>query len=78
MSFTSISSKGQVTIPAKIRRKLGLKPSVKLEVILEEGKIVLIPVIPFRSLRGSIKPEKGDMRKAMEKAVSKHVTEGEK
>ena len=28
---TTITSKGQITIPAKLRRKLGLKPGMKLE-----------------------------------------------
>lgn len=28
---TTITSKGQITLPAKLRRRLGLKPGMKLE-----------------------------------------------
>lgn len=38
-----ITSKGQVTIPAHIRRQSGLLPDVEVEFVMEDGKVVLRP-----------------------------------
>lgn len=39
-----ISTKGQVTIPAEIRRKAGLLPHTEVEFILDEaGRVILQP-----------------------------------
>jgi AbrB family looped-hinge helix DNA binding protein len=46
-----VSSKGQVVIPAKIRKKLG-KPKTLL-VREEGGKIILEPALSFRDAFGS-------------------------
>jgi AbrB family looped-hinge helix DNA binding protein len=40
---TKISTKGQVVLPAPVRRKLGLRPGDPLEVTAESGRIVLTP-----------------------------------
>ena len=40
---TKISTKGQVVLPAPVRRKLGLRPGYPLEVTAESGRIVLTP-----------------------------------
>jgi len=54
---TSMSVKGQVVIPATIRRKYGLKPGVLLRVIDLEDGILLKPVTvqSIHALRGSLK-----------------------
>ena len=45
MGFTStISSKGQVTVPVEVRRRLGLKEGDKVEFAFQEGTAVLRPV----------------------------------
>ncbi len=44
MSTATISTKGQLVIPAEIREKLGLKPGAKVAVTLEGTKIVVQPV----------------------------------
>jgi AbrB family looped-hinge helix DNA binding protein len=75
MSFATISSKGQITLPSDIRSKLDIKPKDKVEVIVRDGEIILKTVPSFRKLRGSIPRKKGSARKAMELTVSKHVTE---
>lgn len=47
MTITTVSSKGQIVIPAKIRKYLGLKPQTKLVVKLsEDGKRVLVEPLP--------------------------------
>jgi AbrB family looped-hinge helix DNA binding protein len=40
-TITSISTKGQVTIPARLRKKLGLKPRDRVLVEIQEGAIVI-------------------------------------
>jgi AbrB family looped-hinge helix DNA binding protein len=40
---TTVSTKGQVVVPSRIRRKLGLQPGDTLEVRVEGQHIVLIP-----------------------------------
>jgi antitoxin PrlF len=36
-----VTRKGQITIPVELRRKFGIEESSKVEVIEEEGKIVI-------------------------------------
>jgi AbrB family looped-hinge helix DNA binding protein len=38
---TTMTTKGQVTVPAEIRHKLGLRPSDKLKIREEKGRVVL-------------------------------------
>jgi AbrB family looped-hinge helix DNA binding protein len=47
---TKISTKGQVVLPSRIRRKLGLQPGDPLDAELEGDRIILIP---RRSKRGT-------------------------
>ena len=42
-TIVTVSSKGWVVIPSLFRRKIGLKPGMKMEVMETEGKIVLTP-----------------------------------
>lgn len=59
MTFTvSITSQGQISIPAKLRRKLGLEKKRKAFVTEQNGKIVIEPVKDFLELAGSLKTEK--------------------
>lgn len=56
MSYiVSITSQGQISIPAKLRRELGLDKSKKAMVTSEQGKIVIEPVKDFLELGGSLK-----------------------
>jgi AbrB family looped-hinge helix DNA binding protein len=41
---TTISTKGQVVVPSRIRRKLGLQPGDSLEARVEGQHIVLTPL----------------------------------
>jgi len=41
-----ISSKGQITIPIEVRKRLGVKPGDRVEIVNDEGKQVLRPVVP--------------------------------
>lgn len=54
MSLATVGARYQVVIPLKERRKAGLKPGQKVNVILEEGRIVLEPAGKQR-LRGLLR-----------------------
>jgi AbrB family looped-hinge helix DNA binding protein len=41
-----MNSKGRVTIPKDIRKRLGLKPGDRVEFVVEEGRTVIRPVRP--------------------------------
>lgn len=71
MQFTaSVTQKGQATIPAPIRKRLGIKPNTKIIFELKEGNEATIkPVIDFFTLKGSVKTNKPFNIEAMEKAV---------
>lgn len=56
MTYTvSITSQGQISIPVKFRRELGLNTGKKALVSLEDKKLVIEPVKDFLELRGSLK-----------------------
>jgi AbrB family looped-hinge helix DNA binding protein len=40
-----MSSNGRLVVPAEIRKALGLSGPVKFDVTVEEGHIVLVPVV---------------------------------
>lgn len=42
--LSSVSQKGQVTIPQEIRRQLGVKPKDKIAFRMEKGEVKIIPV----------------------------------
>lgn len=58
---TAITSKGQVVIPALLRKKYGLLARTRLQVIDDGGEIILRPITPsyVRKLRGFLKGNKG-------------------
>lgn len=56
MSYiVSITSQGQISIPAKIRRELGLNRNKKALVKREGNKLVVEPVGDFLALGGSLR-----------------------
>lgn len=71
MQFTTlVTQKGQATIPAPIRKRLGIKPNTKIVFeLISETKATLKPVVDFFALKGSVKSNKPFDIAAMEKAV---------
>ena len=47
---TTIDKAGRVVIPAAIRAKVGLRPGVEVDVLVEDGSIRLVPVVPGSKL----------------------------
>jgi len=58
MALATMTSKGQITIPAATRSKLRLAPGSKVDFVENEaGEIVLRPIAgDVRRLRGAVKP----------------------
>ncbi len=76
---STVTSKGQVTIPKEIRSFLGIKPSDKINFMVEKGHVVLKPVRTLRDFRGSVptqtKSDIGKERVQAKKAVGKRIQE---
>jgi AbrB family looped-hinge helix DNA binding protein len=66
MATTIVTTKGQVVIPAHIRRKLNIKKGTKLYIEDREHEIILKPVTLayFEKIAG-ILPTKGKLTKAL-------------
>lgn len=60
---STISSKGQVTVPQEIRKRLGLQTGDRVEFVVEEGRTVIRParseVNPFERFIGIADPFPG-------------------
>ena len=48
----TVSAEYQVVIPLRVRRALGIRPGQKLQVILYDGLIQLVPVKPIEEMEG--------------------------
>jgi AbrB family looped-hinge helix DNA binding protein len=48
--FTTVSSKGQLVIPAAIREALGIKPGTRVSIRLEGVELILKPEPPAAKL----------------------------
>lgn len=55
MNTVTVSPKYQVVIPREIREKLGLKPGQKIQVMIRDGRIEMIPVRKASELRGFVR-----------------------
>jgi AbrB family looped-hinge helix DNA binding protein len=62
MCHTIVNAKGQVTIPAELRERLGIKSRTRIKWIEEKGRLVLIPMTARRikEIRGFLKPKPGE------------------
>jgi AbrB family looped-hinge helix DNA binding protein len=57
MSTASVTSKGQITIPASVRTSLGIEAGSRIEFVeMENGQFMIIPVVsPIHSLKGMLR-----------------------
>lgn len=66
---TTVTQKGQATIPAIIRKRLGIKKNTKIIFELNNNNVSIKPAADFFALKGSIKSKKPFNIAAMERAV---------
>jgi AbrB family looped-hinge helix DNA binding protein len=59
VAHSTVTSKGQTTIPGKIRKALRIKPGDKLEYALEGGHVTVRVHGGTRSLKGVLASNKG-------------------
>ena len=74
--FSSVSPKGQVTIPAEIRRLLGVGPRDKVAFRVDDGKVRIMPArYNVESLYGSVMPLKRpeDFKELRRRAKEEHT-----
>ncbi len=55
MKSVTISPKYQVVIPREVRESMEIKPGTKVQVLLYENRIELIPMKTLRRMRGFLK-----------------------
>lgn len=55
MESVTVSPKYQVVIPKHARKALKLSPGQKIQVVLYENRMELIPVRPMKKMRGFLK-----------------------
>ena len=83
MSTARVSSKGQITLPARERRKFGIAPHSTVEIISDDNGILVRPMRSISELSGVFrdrvprgKPIGWDEeRRRMEEAVAREVAD---
>jgi AbrB family looped-hinge helix DNA binding protein len=62
--LSTVTTKGQLVIPSKLRRKYAIRKGTQVAFLEEENRLVLQPLTPefIRSLRGSLKGEPSAMK----------------
>jgi AbrB family looped-hinge helix DNA binding protein len=76
MSTSTLTSKGQITLPKTIRERLHLRAGDKVEfIVLDDGRVELIPVTaPVTRLKGMVPPPKKPVSlEAMETAIRRRA-----
>ena len=84
MTQSTITSKGQTTLPAPIRRALHLKAGDKIQYEIQEGSVVIRPHPGVMAVFGALKPSAGKVsvpfkearRKSRESWVAEAAREG--
>jgi len=74
---STITAKGQATIPKPIRDYLGLKPGDRVKFFMHpNGSVVLLPKLPATALRGFLKSRKPAVTiEEMEEAITSSAVE---
>lgn len=54
--ISTVTTKGQITIPVNIRSFFHIQPNDKVDFIIDNGRIIITPVKTLKQLRGSVNP----------------------
>lgn len=66
MTATNVTRKGQITIPAHLRRKFDITEHTKVEVIEENGKLVINKLATILDLAGTGKGDPEEIKKQLD------------
>ena len=72
MNTAYVTSKGQLVVPSRIRRRFGIKPGTRINFVEEADRIIFQPVTReyIRSFRGMFKLKPGE-----KSVVQEHLEE---
>ena len=75
-------SDGRVTIPAELRRKLGIEPGSRVEMVATDDGLIIRPVKGVMEVYGALNkyakypvPDWNEVREATQRAVAEQVME---
>jgi len=70
MKTSRITTKGQVTIPAAVRKQLGIHQGDQVGFVYEDGKVIILPIIKdIEAAFGLIAAEESVSLQDMETAI---------
>lgn len=83
MTIARVSNKGQITLPAKVRKSLGIRPNSRVELDIRANEIVVRPARTVRDVaglfrdaaRGKTTDWSEQRRIAMEAVAEEYVSE---
>lgn len=73
IGYTTVTQKGQITIPVDIRTALGLSQGKKVLITLEAGSAKVKAVPDFFQFKGSVKSKTAFEIKSMRENAKEHV-----
>lgn len=71
----TVTSKSMINIPARIRKKYGIKPGYEMAFVEREGEIVIIPVPPLAELFGSARKYRKELLQGVRELEAEHRRE---
>lgn len=79
MAVVTISSKGQLLIPASMRKALGINPKSKIRITLSDGGIFLEPLTdnPIETLTGFFKDHPKSLAEELKREREKDLAKEE-
>ncbi len=63
MATVTVSPKYQVVIPREVREAAQIKPGTKIEIVMFNGRIHMIPLRSLKELKGSLKGMNTDLER---------------
>ena len=75
MTYATVSSKGQITLPAGARRALGIRPRDRVIIQVDRQRIVLRAapgILSLAGMAGRAAPLRDEQNAAMDHVASRH------
>lgn len=76
MTYATVSSKGQITLPAEARRSLGIRPRDRITIEVSRGQIVLRAapgILRLAGMAGKAAPRGEERAGAMDHVAGRHA-----